>query len=410
LADRTDAPQRASQPAWLPPWAWIWRLLGSIAATVVGTLLFLAFFRQIRNLLIWILIALFASFALEPAVSWLAKRGWRRGLATGLLILVLAVLGVFMVALMVPLTVKQVQALISNFPSIVTSVSRFTKHYFGVDVSITTLQVQLKDANSAVSKFAQNVAGNVFGFASSIIGTIFKLLTIGLFTFYLTADGPRFRKAICSYLPAKRQETVLWTWEVAIDKTGAYLYSRLLLAVLSGFFTFIVLKVLGIPFALPLSVWMGVVSQFVPTIGTYIAMALPLLVAVVEDPVKALILLIFFTLYQQIENYVLSPRITAKTMNLHPALAFGCAIAGASISGIVGAFLALPFAAIVQAVGSTYLHRHDVEETDLTRVTSPEDAKQIREARRRDRVQKDRKMLWWAKKPKDGGQAPTGQD
>ncbi len=71
---------------------------------------------------------------------------------------------------------------------------------------------------------------NVFGFASSLVGAIFMLLTIGLFTFYLTADGPRFRRAVLSVLPPDRQPHVLWTWEVAIEKTGAYLYSRLLLA------------------------------------------------------------------------------------------------------------------------------------------------------------------------------------
>jgi predicted PurR-regulated permease PerM len=105
----------------------------------------------------------------------------------------------------------------------------------------------------------------------------------------------------------------------------------------------------------------------------------------VEDPVSALILLIFFTLYQQIENYLLSPRITARTMDLHPALAFGCAIAGANISGLVGALLALPFAAIVQAIGSTFIHRHEVEETDLTRIDDPEKSKEMRAKRKRQR-------------------------
>ena len=385
MAEGSDQEQRVAEPLRLPPWPWIWRLLGAVIVSVVGTLIVIAFFEKIRNLLIWVLVALFASFALEPAAEWLTRRGWRRGVATGVLLFGLVILAIVMVALMVPLLVKQVQALITNAPQILDSVSRFTKRVIGVDVSAGTLRLQLKDANSAVSRFAQNIAGNLFGFASSVVGTIFKLLTIGLFTFYLTADGPRFRRAICSYLPAKHQTTVLWTWEVAIEKTGAYLYSRLLLAVFSGTATFIVLEILGIPFAVPLAVWMGLVSQFIPTIGTYIAMALPLLVAVVEDPVSALILLIFFTLYQQVENYLLSPRITARTMDLHPALAFGCAIAGASISGLVGALLALPFAAIVQAIGSTFIHRHEVEETDLTRIDDPEKSKQMRAKRKRQR-------------------------
>jgi predicted PurR-regulated permease PerM len=383
----TDGPPPggAAAPLRLPPWAWIWKLLAAIVATYLATRLFLAAFVKVRELLVWLFISLFASFALEPAVDWLAERGWRRGVATALMIFGLAIVAMLMVALMVPLLVSQIQALIKAAPDILQSVSNFTKRWFGADVSAATLSTQLKDANSAVAKFASNIAGNLFGFATSIVGTIFKLLTIGLFTFYLTADGPRFRRAICSFLPPKQQETVLFTWEVGIEKTGAYLYSRLLLAVFSGIATFTVLSILGVPFAVPLAVWMGLVSQFIPTIGTYIAMSLPLLVAVVEDPVDALVLLIFFTVYQQIENYLLSPRITSRTMQLHPALAFGCAIAGAGISGVVGAFLALPVAAIIQAIGSTYIHRHDVEESELTKVSTPGEAKEIRETRRRAR-------------------------
>ena len=383
-SEGTGEPERAELR--LPPWPWIWKLLGAIVVAWFAASLFFAFFVAIRNLLIWAIIALFASFALEPAVDWLAKRGWRRGVATSLLLFGLAILGVVMVALMIPLLVDQIRALIRAAPDILRSVSTFTNRWFGIEVSVDKLTEQLTDTNSGLSRFAQNIAGNVFGVASSVLGTVFKLLTIGLFTFYLTADGPRFRRAICSYLPPRHQEAILWTWEVAIEKTGAYLYSRLLLAIISGTATFFVLTALGVPFAVPLAVWMGLVSQFLPTIGTYIAMALPLLVAVVQSPSDALVLLIFFTAYQQLENYFLSPRITARTMELHPALAFAFAIAGASISGIVGAFLALPLAAIIQAVGSTYVHRHDVADSDLTYVRTPEESREIRERRKRKRL------------------------
>ena len=102
----------------LPPWPWIWKLLGAIAIAWLSAMVFLAFFRKVRDLLIWAVIALFASFALEPAVDWLAKRGWRRGLATVLLLFGLAILAVLMVALMIPLLVEQVQALIKAAPDI----------------------------------------------------------------------------------------------------------------------------------------------------------------------------------------------------------------------------------------------------------------------------------------------------
>jgi predicted PurR-regulated permease PerM len=367
----------------LPSFKWIWQASAVVIATVLLAWAFIGFLGYVNNLLTWFVIALFASFALEPAVSWLARRGWRRGLATAALIFGLGIVSVVMVALMIPVVVKQVQALIKAGPGILTSVSDLANRWFHVDISPAKLQEQLTTANSAVSTFATNIAGHLFGFATSILGTIFKLLTIGLFTFYLTADGPRFRRALCSFLPQERQRTVLWTWEVAIEKTGAYLYSRLLLAICSGSVTFVVLEVLRVPFALPLAVWMGLVSQFIPTIGTYIAMALPLLVGAVESGgLTFVVLLVFFTAYQQVENYVLSPRITAKTMELHPAVAFGFAIAGASISGVVGAFLALPVAAIGQALGSTFIHRHEVTESELTRLIAPEESQRIRMQRR----------------------------
>jgi predicted PurR-regulated permease PerM len=93
----------------------------------------------------------------------------------------------------------------------------------------------------------------------------------------------------------------------------------------------------------------------------------PLLVALLSDPWSALYFLIFVIVYQQIENYLLSPRITAHTMQLHPAVAFGAALAGAAISGFLGALIALPAAAVIQATVSSYLTRHDVLETELTR-------------------------------------------
>ena len=366
-----------------PSWRWILTFLAVVFAVWLAAMTATSLLRQLSNLLTWVLVALFASFALEPAVDWLARRGWRRGVATGAILLGIGIFSVVMVALMIPLVVDQLQALIAAAPEILETVSVYTERWFNFEISQETLRDQLSDADSDLAGFAHNIAGNVFGFASSLLGAVFMLLTVGLFTFYLTADGPRFRRALLSLLPPDRQHRVLWTWELAIEKTGAYLYSRLLLALVSGAATFIVLTLLGVPFAVPLALWMGLVSQFIPTVGTYIAMALPLLVAVVDSPVDALILFVFFTAYQQVENYVLSPRITARTMELHPAVAFACAIAGASIAGVIGAFIALPVAAIVQAVISSALERHDVVEADLTREIVPEEARLELDAQRK---------------------------
>jgi predicted PurR-regulated permease PerM len=108
-------------------------------------------------------------------------------------------------------------------------------------------------------------------------------------------------------------------------------------------------------------------SQFIPTIGTYIAGALPVLIALIDEPVDALWVLLVIVVYQQVENYLLAPPIQAETMDIHPAVAFGGVIAGASILGPIGALLALPAAATLQAFVSTYVQRHEVVESHLTR-------------------------------------------
>ena len=353
-------------PAWIP------RLLLTVVLAVFAAYAAFSLIRQLKSLLLWLVASLFLSFALEPAVNWLVKRGWRRGTAAAAVLFGLALVGLVAVALMVPLVIDQVRELVQRVPEWLRQASVYTKRWFDIELTSAKLLDQIAGAEADISQLATNVAS----IGALLLGLVLQVLTIGLFTFYLMADGPRFRRAVCSLLPPRRQHEVLAAWDIAIDKTGGYLYSRLLLAVISAVFSFIVLQALGVPFAVPLAIWQGFVSQFIPVVGTYIAAAVPLLVALLEDPWSALFFLIFVFVYQQIENYLLSPRITARTMQLHPAVAFGAALAGASISGLIGAFMALPAAAVIQATVSTYLKRHEVVETELTRPDEPSTEKE----------------------------------
>jgi predicted PurR-regulated permease PerM len=354
----TAAPEeRGALPPWIP------RLLLAVVITAFAGYAAFNLVRQLQQLLLWLVAALFLSFALEPAVNWLVARGWRRGTAAAVVLFGLALLGLLALALMVPLVIDQVQELVRRLPGWLDRASVHTERWFDVELTSEKILENIASAQADV----QGIAANLASVGAFILGLIFQVLTIGLFTFYLVADGPRFRRGVCSLLPPKRQHEILAAWNVAIDKTGGYLYSRLLLALVNAVATFVVLQALGVPFAVPLALWQGLVSQFIPVVGTYIAAAVPLLVALLDDPWTALFFLIFVVIYQQIENYLLAPRITAKTMQLHPAVAFGAALAGGSISGLIGAFMALPAAAVIQATVSTYLKRHEVVETELTR-------------------------------------------
>jgi predicted PurR-regulated permease PerM len=158
---------------------------------------------------------------------------------------------------------------------------------------------------------------------------------------------------------------VLRAWNLAIEKTGGFIASRAVLAVVSALAHWIAFAIIGVPFPLPLALWVGVLSQFIPVIGTYIAGALPVVIALLDSPTAGLWTLAFVVLYQQIENYLLLPRVTAHTMEMHVAVAFGAVIVGTALLGPVGAILALPAAATGQAFVSSYVNLHEVDEEML---------------------------------------------
>jgi predicted PurR-regulated permease PerM len=241
---------------------------------------------------------------------------------------------------------------------------------FGTELDPQEVVDEFNDPDGPVQEFIKAQQDNVVELSLQALSGLLAALSILLFTYYLVADGPRLRRAICSRLRPDRQRQVLAAWELAITKTGGYLYSRALLALLSAFFHWIVFQAAGIQAPIPLALWVGLVSQFLPVVGTYIAGLLPVLIAFLDSPVKAAVVLGFIVVYQQVENYFFAPRITARTMELHPAVAFGAALGGFSLLGAAGAILALPAAAMLQAIVGEWGERHDVIESQLTELTA----------------------------------------
>ncbi|MDQ0583865.1 AI-2E family transporter [Streptomyces rishiriensis] len=353
------AEQGARMPRWLPRAMVL--ALALIGAFQLGTWAF----HQLIGLLLNILIAFFLALAIEPAVSRMAARGMRRGLATFLVFfgLLIVVAGFF--TLLGSMLAGQIIKMIEGFPEYLDSVINWVNTTFHTDLRRVDVQEGLLHSDW-LRKYAQNSAAGVLDVSTQVLGGLFKLLTIALFSFYFAADGPRLRRGLCSVLPPAKQAEVLRAWEIAVDKTGGYLYSRGLMALISGVAHYVLLEALGIPYAPVLAVWVGVVSQFIPTIGTYLAGALPMLIAFTVSPLYALWVLIFVVVYQQFENYMLQPKLTSKTVDIHPAVAFGSVIAGTALLGAVGALVAIPAIATLQAFLGAYVKRYDV--TDDPRV------------------------------------------
>ncbi|MEU0357140.1 AI-2E family transporter [Streptomyces cyaneofuscatus] len=346
-------------PGWLP------------RAMVLALALYACFqlgswaFGQVIGLLTNVLIAFFLALAIEPAVGRMSARGMRRGLATFLVFIGLMIFSAGFVVLLGSMLAGQIVDMVDDFPEYIDSVINWVNQTFHTELS----RVQVQDSllhSDWLQKYVQNSATGVLDISTTVLGGLFRLLTIFLFSFYFAADGPRLRRALCSVLPPARQTEVLRAWEIAVDKTGGYIYSRGLMALISGVAHYILLVVLGVPYAPALAVWVGLVSQFIPTIGTYLAGALPMLIAFTVNPWYALWVLGFVVVYQQFENYVLQPKLTAKTVDIHPAVAFGSVVAGTALLGAVGALIAIPAVATLQAFLGAYVKRYDV--TDDPRV------------------------------------------
>jgi predicted PurR-regulated permease PerM len=381
MTDSGPPPDEAPEPEAAPaaangdrPWdrmpRWVPKAIALFWVGFVLTVLSRWVFGRLHTLLIMLLVSLFLALAIEPAVNALARRGWRRGVATGVVMLALLAFLVGFVAIIGTLLFNQVSDLIDKAPDYVQDVEDWINETFpDANVNADDLIAELTREGGPVRRFAESLAGSTLDLGTTALGLLLQLLSIGLFTFYMVADGPRLRRALCSFLRPDVQREVLRAWEVAIDKTGGYLYSRALLALLSSVFHYIAFSIIGIPYPIALAIWVGIISQFIPVIGTYLAGVLPVLVALVGDPVDALWVLGVIVVYQQIENYLFAPRITARTMEIHPAVAFGAVIAGGALLGAVGALLALPFAASVQAFLTIYVRRHDVVDSHLVEPT-----------------------------------------
>ncbi len=341
---------RDGMPPWIPRllFMMLWLVLGTAAAVWAAL--------RLSDLLVSLFIALFLSIALEPGVKFFESKGLRRGAGTGIMFFGLVLFALGSVVAMVPLVAGQLGTLVERAPEYARQVVDLLADR-GIDVAFDP-DTFLKDAD--IGALAEGVAGGAFGITSGVLGLVLRLLTIGLFTFYMTAEAPKLRRAILSAQPPHRQVEILRAYDLAIGKTGGYFYSRLLLAVIAGIVAWGVFHLIGLPFSAALALWLAVLSQFVPVVGTYVGGVLPILVGLLEDPIKAVWVVVFVVIYQQIENFLISPRITARTMALHPAVAFGAALAGGSLMGAPGALMALPVAASIQAFAGSYIDRHEV--------------------------------------------------
>lgn len=343
---------------------------------LVAVALFLRFvIDDAGSVIFTLLMAWFASIAIEPAVGRLAH-SMRRGAATGLVMLALLAFTVLFALAFGQLLVSQIAQLLEGLPSLVDSVVTWVNGQLKTRYDVQDILSQLNLEPAQVAQYAAQVVGGILGLVGSVVGGVFSLFTFALFTFYFSADAPRFRRYVATLFPERLQVAAVQVWDVTAQKTGGYVGARVILAVINASTSAVVFVLIGLPSWLALAIWTGVVAQFVPTIGTYIAIALPVIVGLLSDnPWSGVLALIWALIYQQVENLTIEPRISARAVDVHPAVAFAAVMVGTALFGVAGALLAIPVTAMLIALAESRHKRYRLrpelaDESDVERVAT----------------------------------------
>ena len=323
------------------------------AFALVGTLYLLY---ELRQLVQWVIIALFLAVALAPAVDVLHRRHVPRVLAILVVYLLLLLALVGLGALFLPPLISQVQQLAAEItrlarqPGGAYAALQSLANRYGLGSYLTSLRGQV----SALPGRLGSVTGPLLSVTQGIVTSITALISIAIVTFFLLLDGDRFATAILS-LAARDRRPLLWRlFARSAAAVRGYITGNLLISLIAGVAAFIGLQILGLPYAAALGLVVALLD-LIPLVGATLAGIILVIVAFFISPIKAIILIVYFIVYQQVESNILQPLIYGRSVELPPLVVFLAVLAGGELLGILGALIAIPIAEIARIIGAEWL-------------------------------------------------------
>jgi predicted PurR-regulated permease PerM len=310
-----------------------------------------------RAVLVRVLIALFIAVSLDPAVRALTRRGVRRGVAVALIFLITSGLVAAFLVSVIPAMVHQFQALVDDFPGYLASLQERSARFRALsDQFHLTSRIQ-----DLLANLPAQLGSGLLGFTRRLFGALFSALTVLVLTLYFMADLPRLRHGAARLFPRTHREQFGRIADVMVDKVGAYMIGNLLISLAAGIASFAVFMALGLPFAVPLAFAVAL-CDLIPMIGATLGAAICVLAALLTTELwpATVIVALFFVAYQQLENYLIAPRILRHTVSLSAAAVLLAALIGGTALGLVGALMAIPVAAGLKVVLAERLHARDL--------------------------------------------------
>jgi predicted PurR-regulated permease PerM len=314
----------------------------------LGLLVAYAVFTGLRNaasILVLIFIALFLAIGLNPAVSRLRSWGLPRGAAVAIVALtVIGLLAGGVIALIPPL-VTQTTQLVNNVPDFIESLQRNET----VNQLIQRYDVINRVQSALDAGTVGNALGGVVGGAKLLFGTIFNVLTVLVLTIYFMASFERMKERGYSLVPASRRTRVRLLTDEILGKVGAYMVGALAIAVLAGLCTWVFAMIVGLAYPFALAVVVAV-CDLIPQIGATLGAVIVSLVGLATSLTTGIVCIVFFIVYQQVENYLIYPNVMRRSVKVSDVAAVVAALLGVALFGVVGALVAIPMVAAIQLI------------------------------------------------------------
>ena len=327
-----------------------------IVLTVVCVVVTLYLLWTLRKPIGWLLAAIFLATALSPPVNYLA-RSMKRGFAIAITYLGLLLVPILLISLIVPPLISEANNFADHVPQYADDVTNYvqdneTLRNLNEDYDITS---KLEEEAGKLPNRLGGAAGTLRDIGLGIVNSLFALLTILVMTAFLLGSGRRWTDQVISSRPPEQRARLRRSLDNISSAVSGYVAGALTIAFIAGTATFIVLTILGVPFAGPLAVMAGFAS-LIPLVGATIAAVLIGVVTVFADfPTDTIIWTVWAIAYQQIENNLIQPQIQKRTVNVQPLITIFAVLCGGTLLGVVGAIAAIPIAASIQILLREYV-------------------------------------------------------
>jgi predicted PurR-regulated permease PerM len=327
-----------------------------IVLTVVCVVVTLYLLWTLRRPIGWLLAAIFLATALSPPVNYLSRR-MKRGFAITITYLGLLLVPILLISLIVPPLISEANNFADHVPQYADDVTNYvqeneTLRNLNEDYDITS---KLEEEAGKLPDRLGGAAGTLRDIGLGIVNSLFALLTILVMTGFLLGSGRRWTDQVISSRPPEQRERLRRSLDNIGSAVSGYVAGALAIAFIAGTATFIVLTILGVPFAGPLAVMAGFAS-LIPLVGATIAAVLIGVVTVFSDfPTDTIIWTVWAIAYQQIENNLIQPQIQKRTVDVQPLITIFAVLCGGTLLGVVGAIAAIPIAASIQILLREYV-------------------------------------------------------